>query len=263
MRGKARQIIMIILFGAGLLVFAFPFAEMAVNHFVMQHNLQMTAAANQREAKRVQELQKTKGDQVGDSFSANNLSKAEKAHMLGTIDIPSIKLSLPVFDVATEASLNLGAGVVRGTDMPVGGKDRHTAISAHNGIPTKVLFTNLHLVKKGDVFVITVNGVHRAYQVERKQTVKPTNVKPLARQAGRDLATLITCTPYMINTHRLLVTGHRVPYTAKIADAVHHAKQAATAYAVIFIVTLFWVIFTLLCYTIWRLKWQKDGPVRQ
>jgi sortase A len=88
-------------------------------------------------------------------------------------------------------------------------------------------------------------------------------VKPLARQAGRDLATLITCTPYMINTHRLLVTGHRVPYTQKVAAAVRHSQQAATAYTVIFIIAVIFAFLTLIFYTIWRLRWKKNGPVRQ
>ncbi|BDP74056.1 hypothetical protein EfmAA96_18410 [Enterococcus faecium] len=96
-------------------------------------------------------------------------------------------------------------------------KNTHAVLSGHRGLPEAKLFTDLPKLKKGDQFFIQINGKTLAYQVEKIQVVLPDEVDSLGIQKGRDLVTLLTCTPYMVNTHRLLVTGHRIPYQAKEA----------------------------------------------
>lgn len=109
--------------------------------------------------------------------------------------------------------------------MPLGGADTHTVIAGHRGLVDRRLFTDLNKVKKGNIFVLTVFKKHLAYKVFRIQVVKPEDTGTLRIETGRDLATLLTCTPYMINSHRLLITGKRVPYTPAIAKAVKASER--------------------------------------
>lgn len=101
---------------------------------------------------------------------------------------------------------------MQGTSLPVGGKSTHSVLAAHRGIPTKTLFTNIDKVKTGDIFYIKVLNETLAYQVDQIQTVLPEETDSLAIEPGEDYITLVTCTPYGVNTHRLLVRGTRVPY---------------------------------------------------
>mgnify|MGYP004469089235 CR=1 FL=1 len=148
-----------------------------------------------------------------------------KKEMIGKVTVPGLKLTVPLFKTLTEETLEVGAAVVDGTSMPVGGKGTHTVIAGHRGLVNRRLFSDLNRVHKGNVFVLNVYGKHLAYKVFRIQTVKPDNTQVLKLEDGRDLATLMTCTPYMVNTHRLLITGYRVPYTQKIAKSVAQSES--------------------------------------
>lgn len=141
----------------------------------------------------------------------NYLSQLAGTEAMGQIAIPAIDSNLPIFHGTSDASLRKGVGHLYGTDLPVGGVDRHAVLSAHTGIPTATLWDNLVDLKVGDVFYIAVAGKKLKYEIHDVSVVLPHESDGLARVAGQDLVTLITCTPYGINSHRLLVTGHQVP----------------------------------------------------
>ncbi|VEH73754.1 class C sortase [Corynebacterium segmentosum] len=143
------------------------------------------------------------------------LSILSETDAMGRIVIPSIKSDLPIYHGTSEQALSRGVGHLYGTDLPVGGvgngEGRHTALSAHTGLQDATLWDNLSKVKEGDHFYIATGGKKLKYEVHQIRVVDPSDTASLRREAGQDLFTLITCTPYGINTHRLLVTGHQVP----------------------------------------------------
>lgn len=143
------------------------------------------------------------------------LSVLSETDAMGRIVIPSIDSDLPIYHGTSEKALSRGAGHLYGTDLPVGGvgdgEGRHAALSAHTGLQNATLWDNLTKVKKGDAFYIAAGGEKLKYEVHDIRVVEPADTSLLHREPGQDLVTLITCTPYGVNTHRLLVTGHRVP----------------------------------------------------
>lgn len=134
----------------------------------------------------------------------------EPMGIMGIIKIPKIGVKLPIYHGTSRDVLARGAGHLYGTDLPVGGKNRHTVITAHTGLPTATMFDGLIDMKRGDYFYIDVQGDTMRYRVFRISVVNPEDISLLQREKGRDLATLLTCTPYGVNSHRLLVTGYRV-----------------------------------------------------
>lgn len=135
---------------------------------------------------------------------------------IGHIEVPQIDEDLPVYAGTSEDILSKGAGHLEGSSLPVGGQSTHAVITAHRGLPSAKLFRELNKLKKGDVFYFhNIEGV-LAYEVDRILTVEPSNFEPVLVEEGKDYMTLLTCTPYMINSHRLLVRGHRVPYKPDI-----------------------------------------------
>ena len=132
--------------------------------------------------------------------------------MIGYITIPSIDCKLAIYHTVDASVLQVGAGHLEGSSLPVGGKGTHAVISSHRGLPSAKLFTDLNLVETGDVFYLHVLGQTLAYEADLIQTVLPEETSSLAITEGEDYVTLITCTPYAVNTHRILVRGHRIPY---------------------------------------------------
>ena len=131
--------------------------------------------------------------------------------IMGYVTIPKIKARLPIYHGTDETILQIAAGHLEGSSLPVGGPSTHTVLTGHTGLPSAMLFTGLDTLGKGDKFTITVYDEVLTYEVEATHTVLPNQVKDLAIQDGRDLASLVTCTPYGVNSHRLIVTGHRIP----------------------------------------------------
>lgn len=132
----------------------------------------------------------------------------------GSVIIPKLNLYMPIFKTANNAVLSAGAGHIEGTSLPIGGDSTHTCISAHSGMPNQAAFDNIRLLDKGDVFGFKVLNKLVTYEVECIEVVEPDQFEKLEIIPGKDLATLVTCTPYGINSHRLLVTGHRIPVPA-------------------------------------------------
>ncbi|KAB5606315.1 class C sortase [Bifidobacterium jacchi] len=150
----------------------------------------------------------------------NQLLNLSGDGMMGYITVPRLKETMPIYHGTAEKVLQVGIGHLEQTSLPVGGESTHAALSGHRGLPTAKLFTDLNLMEKGDRFYITILKDTYAYEVDRIVTVLPTDTKELAIESGKDQVTLITCTPYAVNTHRLLVRAHRVPYVPETdADA--------------------------------------------
>ena len=139
-----------------------------------------------------------------------HLLDLESDGIMGYIEIPEINVFLPVYHGTSQEVLRKGVGHLENTSLPVGGKDTHCVLSAHTGLSDKKLFTDLVLLKKGDLFYIQVLDRHLAYEVDQIRVVRPEDTSLLRIIPEKDLVTLVTCTPYGINSHRLLVRGHRV-----------------------------------------------------
>ena len=143
---------------------------------------------------------------------------------IGVISIPSIDVELPIYSGTNEEILQKGAGHLEGTSLPIGGESTHTVITAHSGLPSARLFTDLQKVKMGEKFYIENIAGTLAYQVDHIDVIDPSDFSQLLVVPGKDYATLLTCTPIMINTHRLIVRGHRVPYVPEVDEKVKEDK---------------------------------------
>lgn len=134
--------------------------------------------------------------------------------IMGYIDIDAIGVELPIYHGTDSSVLNIAVGHLEGSSLPVGGESTHCVLSAHRGLPSARLFTDLDRLKVGDAFTLSVLNRLLTYEIDQILIVKPEEVDTLAIEPGQDLCTLVTCTPYGINSHRLLVRGHRVENTA-------------------------------------------------
>ena len=163
--------------------------------------------------------------------SAPPLAYAEQLTVGGVmayVDIPKINVYLPVQHGTGAETLEKSVGHVIGTSLPVGGSSTHAVLSAHSGMASSKLFSDIDQLEKGDTFYIHVLGEVLAYEVDNINTVLPTDTSLLQIEDGKDLVTLVTCTPFGINTHRLLVRGHRVPYTPEQASAAEEKPVASS-----------------------------------
>ena len=147
---------------------------------------------------------------------------------MGYLEIPKLDVSTPIYHGTDESVLQSGAGHLEGSSLPVGGKGTHAVLSGHRGLPSSKLFTDLDDLEQGDVFMIHVLDRTLTYQVDQIVTVDPYDMDDLAIDPDQDYCTLVTCTPYGINTQRLLVRGHRIPNrTAAQADAAPQTEATS------------------------------------
>lgn len=160
---------------------------------------------------------KTLGDRMNRFVMAEDQKKAYAALLniadngvMGYIEIPKVRCNLPIYHGTDEAVLQVAIGHVPGSSLPVGGESTHCVLSGHRGLPSAKLFTNLDELETGDVFMLRVLDETLTYEVDQIRTVLPNELGDLAIVEGEDYCTLVTCTPYGINSHRLLVRGHRV-----------------------------------------------------
>ena len=145
--------------------------------------------------------------------------------IMAEIEIPSVRVDLPVYHGMDESVLQVAAGHLEWTSLPVGGESTHCVISAHRGLPSAKLFTNLDELAEGDVFLLRTLDELLTYEVDQILIVEPEDISALHIESGKDLCTLVTCTPYGINSHRLLVRGHRV----ETVDTLSWAKVTSDA----------------------------------
>lgn len=163
-----------------------------------------------------------------DAFSATeeehlhyeNLLNVSGDGIMGYIEIPTIDCNLAIYHGTDEGTLAVGVGHIEGSSLPVGGESTHTVLSGHRGLPSARLFTDLDQMKEGDIFTLHILNETLTYQVDQILIVEPEDISALQIQSGRDLCTLVTCTPYGVNSHRLLVRGTRIENIAAAAAAV-------------------------------------------
>lgn len=159
---------------------------------------------------------------ASEAYTQQGLEAAAKAYetllnmagsgIMGYVEIPKIQINLPIYHGTETDTLERGIGHLLGSSLPVGGESTHSILSGHSGMASQKMFTDLEQLAKGDVFYLRVLQETLAYQVSSIRTVLPHDTSLLSIEEGADLCTLITCTPYGVNSHRLLVTGSRIPY---------------------------------------------------
>lgn len=140
--------------------------------------------------------------------------------VMGSIEIPKIGVDLPIYHGTDDDVLSNGIGHLEGTSLPVGGSSTHCVLTGHRGLPNSKLFTRLDEIEENDLFYLNIFGETLAYKVNQIEVIEPDEVDKLHIQEGKDLVSLITCTPYGLNTHRLVVTGERVSYEKKVYENI-------------------------------------------
>lgn len=245
-----------LLFFGGLAIMLYP----AVSNLINEKHQSSVIAVYKQEAdavgaaQRAAELEKARrynaelltklsvmeSDALERSAEYLNLLNLSGSGVMGSIDIDKINIHLPIYHGTSESVLQVGAGHMAVTSLPVGGENTHAIISAHTGLPSAKLFTDLDELKIGDMFKINVLDEILVYKVDQIKVVEPYDTADMRIFEGRDYVTLLTCTPYGINSHRLLVRGARIPYEeAEKAglfveiDAVYLDKTLLIPFAVI------------------------------
>lgn len=195
----------------------------------------------------------------------NSLLRVDGTEVIGYVEISKIDCYLPIYHGTSSGVLQTGVGHLEGSSLPVGGESTHSVISGHRGLPSAKLFTDLDKLEEGDTFTLTVLDETLTYEVDQIRIVEPTDFSALAIEEGEDYCTLMTCTPYGINTHRLLVRGHRVdtPESAEetrvTADAVQIEPETVAPVVAVPILAL--LLAGLLVRTRKRNHSQKDEEV--
>lgn len=234
-----------LVFLVGVLVLAFPIASQLLYYQASHANInafkKTVTTIDRTEIKRRLELARaynaslsggtnqTTKPVLKDPYSDHQkkAGRAEYARMLevreqiGHVTIPKINQDLPIYAGSGEENLQRGVGHLEGTSLPVGGASTHAVLTAHRGLPTARLFTDLDKMRRGDRFYIEYLGGKLAYQVDDIKVITPDRLEELSIVPDEDYVTLLTCTPYMINSHRLLVRGKRIPYK----ESVEHKDQ--------------------------------------
>ena len=234
MKKKAGNLVICIIFLAGLSLLLYPFVANQWNNYRQKQLISgYEQAVSEKEAAEGidYDAERKKAEDYNeallpcvlpDSFALAESSGVDPVYMntlniagdemMGSVEIPKINIKIPIYHTTEEEVLNKGAGHLEGSSLPVGGVNTHAVISAHRGLPSASLFTDLDQMKVGDHFLLHVLDETLCYEVDKISVVKPEDTTALAVEDGQDLVTLLTCTPYGVNTERLLVRGHRVPY---------------------------------------------------
>ena len=235
-KAMIQKIVLISIFLIGGLVFTYPFYSNGINYVIDQQRLKVlheqTETEHIEKEKKMNALNekiKVQGLVINhDPFDVSQVDKKNlelKNHLIGSISIPKIDVTIPLFDTLSNQVLENGAGVLQGSSMPTGGKNTHSVISAHRGLAERLLFRNLDKLEKGDIFIVESAGKLLAYEVFQIQTVKPEETDFIKLQPTEDLVSLLTCTPYMINSHRLIVTGKRTEVTKALEAEVRESQK--------------------------------------
>lgn len=159
----------------------------------------------------------------------------DESGIMGYIDIPKINITLPLYHGTDEKILQIAIGHIAGSSLPVGGESSHCVLSGHRGLPSARLFTDLDKVVEGDTWTLTILDRTYTYECDQIRVVEPTDLSNLAIKEGQDYCTLVTCTPYGVNTHRLLVRGHRIANASGEANVIADAILIESIYIAPFI----------------------------
>lgn len=234
MKKKLNIIVIAVLFLAGLSVLLYPFIANQWNSYrqsKLMSSYQEGVAEKDANGEIDYEAEWAKAKAFNDnlmpmilpdSFAVAEASDRDEAYMdclningdeiMGIVEIPKIDVELPIYHTTDEEVLEKAAGHLEGSSLPIGGESTHAVISAHRGLPSATLFTDLDQLEEGDHFLLHILDDTLCYEVDQINVVDPDETELLSVVEGEDLVTLLTCTPYGVNTQRLLVRGHRVPY---------------------------------------------------
>ena len=261
MKKKLSNIVIILIFVAGLSLLVYPFVANKWNSYRQDRlisNYEKIVSQKSNSIDYDTEMKKAKAYNdalaphiLPDSFiKAENQKSEDKSYtsalnlagdgIMAIVEIPKIDVKLPIYHTTSEEVLSKAAGHLEGSSLPVGGKDTHAVISAHRGLPSATLFTDLDQVKKGDHFLVHVLKKTLCYEVGSIVETEPDDTSALAVQEGKDLVSLLTCTPYGVNTQRLIVTGHRVSYNKSVVN-----KEKKNGFTSLHTNYLLWVIVGL------------------
>ncbi|GLG03446.1 class C sortase [Sellimonas catena] len=258
MKKRTTTIIFAILFLAGLSLLLYPFIANEWNNYRQKRlisNYEEVVTEREAAGEIAYEAEWEKArvyndsllpSVLPDSFAVAEASDEDEEYMsalnlagdgiMGSVEIPKIDITLPIFHTTEEDVLEQAAGHLEGSSLPVGGESTHAVISAHRGLPSAALFTDLDKLVEGDHFLLHILDDTLCYEVDRITVVEPEETDTLAVVEGEDLVTLLTCTPYGVNSHRLLVRGHRVPYVPEeVEDESTSGISLHTSY-------LLWVV---------------------
>lgn len=211
-------------------------------------------------------LYQTMGATVGNSTdilsdkSYKTLLDLTNTGIMGSIEIPKINVNLPIYHGTDDDILSRGIGHVQDSSLPVGDKNTRSVLTGHRGLPTSKLFTRLDELDKGDFFFIDVCNKTLAYQVIEIEEILPEEVEKLNIEPDKDLVSLITCTPYGINTHRLVVTGERVDYDKQQKEQIKSKMMSPRE--MIFTILPF-VFLTLVIYLIWKDRKELKNEIKE
>lgn len=242
-----QRIFMLLFFLFGLSLLLYPILSQGINDYLDQKIVQKyqkeASKKNEAEIQKLQQEMEERDEKArkeknpgsgGEPFSEERRQKEKKVkptpsyveeHTAGMIVIPKIDVKLPVYDLTNDFFLSKGATILEGTSSLKGGESSHSVISSHRGLKKAKLFSDLPELKKKDLFFIEVLKETHAYEVDQVKVIEPTDARDLLVVDGMDYVTLLTCTPYAINSHRLLVRGHRVPYTEKMEKEIKQVDK--------------------------------------
>ena len=239
-KNRITTVLLALVFLAGLSLLLYPTVSDYWNSFHASRAVaayaQEVADLNGAEYDALLEAARDYNARVPERSNTFALTEAEQAEyqsllnmdgtgIMGYIEIPNIKLSLPIYHGTEESVLQIAVGHLDWSALPVGGEGTHCVLSGHRGLPSAKLFTNLDQLREGDTFTLRVLDEVLCYEVDQIRVVEPQDTAALLPEPGQDLCTLVTCTPYGVNTHRLLVRGHRIE-TPDSADAIRVTSDA-------------------------------------
>lgn len=263
---KLKKPMRLVIFMIGFLLCCYPLISGIVGYRNQQNAISSyTSKLEQQDKTKIQEalksankyndvLYQTMGAIVGNSSSILSDENYKKmldltgTGIMGSLEIPKINVDLPIYHDTTDEILSKGVGHVVDSSLPVGGTNTRSLLTGHRGLPTAKLFTRLDELEKGDFFFIKVCDQTLAYQVNKIEEIKPEDVEKLTIEPDKDLVSLITCTPYGINTHRLIVTGERVEYNEKQKEEIQDKMMSPrelifTALPFVFLTVFIYMIY--------------------
>ncbi|MDD6800902.1 MAG: class C sortase [Firmicutes bacterium] len=233
MKKQLSTILLVIVFITGLSLLLYPtisdywnsfhqsraianYAEDVVNMNDTDYNLIWNDAEEYNSALKTKQDRYTLSDEEKNEY--DSLLNISGSGIMGYIEIPEIKCSLPIYHGTNDAVLQIAVGHIAGTSLPTGGEGTHCVLSGHRGLPSAKLFSDLDKLSECDVFILRILDEVLTYEVDQIRIVEPYEIEELEIVEGKDYCTLVTCTPYGINTHRLLVRGHRVENLANVSS---------------------------------------------
>lgn len=207
---------------------------------------------------KMQKGEYTENDEILSKQSYRSMLSTNGSNVIATISIPKINVDIPVRHGISEKVLQSGAGHIQQSSLPIGGKNTRAVISGHRGLPTAKLFTRLDEIKKGDMFFISVIDKTLAYKVSKIETVLPEDIESIRPVEGEDLVTLVTCTPYGVNDHRLLITGKRTKYIPEQKEAIKNELPSIREIAFILVLP----VLMILSFLIRKIKARKKRKLK-